>query len=137
MYITCVDFTRGSFDYKKLCSYYVTLHLRNYYVRNYRYYRKMYFLCKQYINFVECVCPCHRLASQNFIKDPTVLQKRIKELKRTLAVNRSKLSSFVRRKTTSADNRISSKAIGFAFVGVVTFILTSVVCSDLFLLIAN
>ncbi|XP_078334146.1 uncharacterized protein LOC111131419 [Crassostrea virginica] len=79
-----------------------------------------------------CTCPCQRLASQNFIKDPIVLKKRIKELKKILAVNRSKLSASIRKKTSSRDDRMSSKGIGMVLgVGVITFVLLTIVCSDL------
>nr|XP_022334695.1 CUB and sushi domain-containing protein 3-like [Crassostrea virginica] len=79
-----------------------------------------------------CTCPCQRLASQNFITDPIVLKKRIKELKKILVVNRSKLSASIRKKTSSRDDRMSSKGIGMALgVGVITCILLTIVCSDL------
>ncbi|XP_078334137.1 membrane cofactor protein-like isoform X2 [Crassostrea virginica] len=79
-----------------------------------------------------CTCPCQRLASQNFIKDPIVLKKRIKELKKILVVNRSKLSASIRKKTSSRDDRMSSKGIGMVLgVGVITFVLLTIVCSDL------
>nr|XP_022338772.1 CUB and sushi domain-containing protein 3-like [Crassostrea virginica] len=79
-----------------------------------------------------CTCPCQRLASQNFIKDPIVLKKRIKELKKILVVNRSKLSASIRKKTSSRDDRMSSKGIGMVLgVGVITCVLLTIVCSDL------
>ncbi|XP_078334149.1 uncharacterized protein LOC144625798 [Crassostrea virginica] len=79
-----------------------------------------------------CTCPCQRLASQNFIKDPIVLKKRIKELKKILVVNRSKLSASIRKRTSSRDDRMSSKGIGMTLgVGVITCIILTIVCSDL------
>ncbi|XP_078334144.1 uncharacterized protein LOC111133852 isoform X4 [Crassostrea virginica] len=79
-----------------------------------------------------CTCPCQRLASQNFIKDPIVLKKRIEELKKILVVNRSKLSASIRKKTSSRDDRMSSKGIGMTLgVGVITCIILTIVCSDL------
>nr|XP_022334669.1 uncharacterized protein LOC111131436 [Crassostrea virginica] len=79
-----------------------------------------------------CTCPCQRLASQNFFTDPIVLKKRIKELKKILVVNRSKLSASIRKKTSSRDDRMSSKGIGMALgVGVITCIILTIVCSDL------
>ncbi|XP_078334140.1 uncharacterized protein LOC111133824 [Crassostrea virginica] len=79
-----------------------------------------------------CTCPCQRLASQNFIKDPIVLKKRIEELKKILVVNRSKLSASIRKKTSSRDDRMSSKGIGMVLgVGVITCVLLTIVCSDL------
>uniref|UniRef100_K1QST5 Uncharacterized protein n=1 Tax=Magallana gigas TaxID=29159 RepID=K1QST5_MAGGI len=67
-----------------------------------------------------CKCPCERLASQNFIKDPIVLQKRIEETKKFLAVNRSELSAFQRKKISSYDGRASSTGIGMTLGKVTT-----------------
>nr|XP_034313171.1 sushi, von Willebrand factor type A, EGF and pentraxin domain-containing protein 1-like [Crassostrea gigas] len=79
-----------------------------------------------------CKCSCKRLASQNFIKDPIVLQQRIEETKKFLAVNRSELSAFKRKKISSHDGRASSTGIGMALgVGVITFVIGAIVCSDL------
>ncbi|XP_011434929.3 uncharacterized protein [Magallana gigas] len=79
-----------------------------------------------------CKCPCERLASQNFIKDPIVLQKRIEETKKFLAVNRSELSAFQRKKISSYDGRASSTGIGMTLgVGVITFVIGTIICCDL------
>ncbi|XP_052695163.1 uncharacterized protein LOC128173494 isoform X2 [Crassostrea angulata] len=79
-----------------------------------------------------CKCSCKRLASQNFIKDPIVLQQRIEKIKKFLAVNRSELSAFKRKKISSYDGRASSTGIGMALgVGVITFVIGAIVCSDL------
>ncbi|XP_065941705.1 uncharacterized protein [Magallana gigas] len=79
-----------------------------------------------------CECPCKRLASQNFIKDPIDLQQRIEEIKKFLAVNRSELSAFKRKKISSYDGRASSTGIGMTLgVGVITFVIGAIVCSDL------
>nr|XP_034313602.1 uncharacterized protein LOC105320538 [Crassostrea gigas] len=82
--------------------------------------------------FDGCECPCKRLASQNFIKDPIDLQQRIEEIKKFLAVNRSELSAFKRKKISSYDGRASSTGIGMTLgVGVITFVIGAIVCSDL------
>nr|XP_034313215.1 uncharacterized protein LOC105333579 isoform X2 [Crassostrea gigas] len=79
-----------------------------------------------------CKCPCERLASQNFIKDPIVLQQRIEETKIFLAVNRSELSAFKRKKVSSYDGRASSTGIGMTLgVGVITFVIGTIICCDL------
>ncbi|XP_065942028.1 clotting factor C-like [Magallana gigas] len=79
-----------------------------------------------------CKCSCKRLASQNFIKDPVVLQQRIEKIKKFLAVNRSELSAFKRKKISSYDGRASSTGIGMTLgVGVITFVIGAIVCSDL------
>uniref|UniRef100_A0A8W8MSB7 Sushi domain-containing protein n=1 Tax=Magallana gigas TaxID=29159 RepID=A0A8W8MSB7_MAGGI len=79
-----------------------------------------------------CKCSCKRLASQNFIKDPIVLQQRIAETKKILEVKRSELSAYKRKKISSHDGRASSTGIGMTLgVGVITFVIGAIVCSDL------
>eukprot|EP00105_Crassostrea_gigas_P038809 XP_019922957.1 PREDICTED: sushi, von Willebrand factor type A, EGF and pentraxin domain-containing protein 1 [Crassostrea gigas] len=79
-----------------------------------------------------CKCSCKKLASQNFIKDPVVLQQRIEETKKILEVKRSELSAYKRKKISSHDGRASSTGIGMTLgVGVITFVIGAIVCSDL------
>uniref|UniRef100_K1QBJ9 Complement factor B n=1 Tax=Magallana gigas TaxID=29159 RepID=K1QBJ9_MAGGI len=89
-------------------------------------------ICQENGSWTGCKCSCKRLASQNFIKDPVVLQQRIEKIKKFLAVNRSELSAFKRKKISSYDGRASSTGIGMTLgVGVITFVIGAIVCSDL------
>ncbi|XP_055996039.1 uncharacterized protein LOC130046855 [Ostrea edulis] len=82
-----------------------------------------------------CQCPCERLKTQNFITDPQVLEERIEEIKAKLEVEKAKLSSTIRQKTSASDERKSVQGIGMALgVGVITFIFSIIICSDLPLL---
>ena len=78
------------------------------------------------------MCPCDRVRSQNFIQDPEALQNKITEMKKELEVNQKQLSSTVRAKTSTKDERPSAKGVGSILgVGIITFVLVSVLCSDL------
>ncbi|XP_061177941.1 uncharacterized protein LOC133186701 [Saccostrea echinata] len=82
-----------------------------------------------------CKCPCNRVRSQNFIKDPEVLKKRLNEMKKELEVNQNELSATVRAKTSAKDERKSAKGMGSVLgVGIISFVLMTLVCSDLPLL---
>ncbi|XP_062578281.1 uncharacterized protein LOC134240189 [Saccostrea cucullata] len=82
-----------------------------------------------------CKCPCSRVNSQNFIKDPEVLKKRLDEMKKKLEVNQKELSATVRAKTSAKDERKSARGIGSVLgVGIITFVLVTLVISDLPLL---
>ncbi|XP_061178305.1 limulus clotting factor C-like [Saccostrea echinata] len=83
-----------------------------------------------------CKCPCDRVRSQNFIKDPVVLQNRIDKLKKELKVKMEKLSSTLRRKTCAKDERQSSTFVGSVLGGVIiTFVVVIIVLSDIPLLL--
>ncbi|XP_052074073.1 uncharacterized protein LOC127711958 [Mytilus californianus] len=56
-----------------------------------------------------CLCPCD-FVSKNITAE--ILQSRIEELKRILIVNKTSLSSYIRKHTSAKDERPSSKAIG-------------------------
>ncbi|XP_061178401.1 uncharacterized protein LOC133187046 [Saccostrea echinata] len=78
-----------------------------------------------------CKCPCDRVRSQNFISDPQVLKIRLDKLKKELEVHKEKLSKTVRAKTCAKDERTSVRGIGSVLgVGIITFMLITIVCSD-------
>ncbi|XP_062578279.1 E-selectin-like [Saccostrea cucullata] len=82
-----------------------------------------------------CKCPCNRVRSQNFIKDPVILKNRIKKLKKELKVKMENLSSTLRSKTCAKDDRQSSTGIGSILGGgIITFVVVLLVISDLPLL---
>lgn len=60
-----------------------------------------------------------------------VLNEKLNELKRKLAVNVTSLSASVRQKTSAPDARVSSTAMGAVGLGIIIFLLLALVASDL------
>ncbi|XP_062574576.1 uncharacterized protein LOC134236424 [Saccostrea cucullata] len=83
----------------------------------------------------KCQCPCKRTKSQNFIKDNEILGKVIEKRKKKLEVKKFELSSTIRKKTSAPDERKSAQGVGMALgVGLITSVLSIIICSDLPLL---
>lgn len=75
-----------------------------------------------------CVCPCD-FVSNNITAE--MLQNRIDELKRILTVDKTTLSSYIRKHTSSKDDRPSSKAIGSMGILLLTLTICVIVLIDL------
>ncbi|XP_062620854.1 uncharacterized protein LOC134282461 [Saccostrea cucullata] len=83
----------------------------------------------------KCQCPCKMIKSQNYIKDHEVLGKVIEKRKKMLEVKKNELSSTIRKKTSAADERRSAQGVGMVLgVGLITSVLSIIICSDLPLL---
>ncbi|XP_062569352.1 CUB and sushi domain-containing protein 3-like, partial [Saccostrea cucullata] len=83
----------------------------------------------------KCQCPCKMTKSQNYIKDNEILSKVIVKRKKLLEVKKMELSSTIRQKTSAADERRSAQGVGMALgVGLITSVLSIIICSDLPLL---
>lgn len=61
--------------------------------------------------FAVCMCPCERTKDQVVVNN-SVLQAKIKAIKRELSIKTRKLSRTLREKTSATDARISSVLIG-------------------------
>jgi hypothetical protein len=75
-----------------------------------------------------CVCTCVN-DSTNITESE--LQHKIETRKRALEVNKSSLSSSVRKKESAYDPRLSAKGIGYVGVIVITFSIGGIVLMDL------
>ncbi|CAG2228271.1 unnamed protein product [Mytilus edulis] len=75
-----------------------------------------------------CVCPCD-FVSKNITAE--MLQNRIDELKRILTVDKTTLSSYIRKHTSAKDERPSSKAIGSMGILLLTLTICFIVLIDL------
>jgi hypothetical protein len=73
-----------------------------------------------------CVCP----TDSHNITDAELEQK-LTEIKKKLTVNKTSLSSTVRKKTSAPDGRISSVSMGAVGVGVIVLISMAIVAADL------
>jgi hypothetical protein len=61
-----------------------------------------------------------------------VLVKRIEEVKAELEVEKTKLSSTIRQKTSAPDDRKSAQGMGMVLgIGVIIFILSIIILSDI------
>jgi hypothetical protein len=72
-----------------------------------------------------CVCP----TNSNNITD-TELEQKITDIKKQLTVNKSSLSSTLRKKTSAPDERISSVSMGAVGICVIVALSMSVVAAD-------
>ena len=80
-------------------------------------------------SFAESCCPC---AASSHINDTEAIQKRIEEIKRTLTVPRNSTNSFQWSKMCMADDRTSSRTIGYVLgIGLLTALLAFIVLPDL------
>ncbi|CAC5400308.1 unnamed protein product [Mytilus coruscus] len=75
-----------------------------------------------------CLCPCD-FVSKNITAE--MLQSRIEELKRILTVDKTSLSSFIRKYNSAKDERPSSKAIGSMGILLLTLTICFIVLIDL------
>lgn len=65
--------------------------------------------------FAVCMCPCERTKDQVVVNN-SVLQAKIKAIKRELSIKTRKLSRTLRKKTSATDARISSVFFWFNIV---------------------
>jgi hypothetical protein len=79
-------------------------------------------------------CPCVCLTNSFSITDAELAQ-RLMDIKKKLTVNKTTLSSTVRRKTSATDERISSASMGAAGICVIIVIIMSVMAGDIGLVV--
>ncbi|XP_048775470.2 uncharacterized protein LOC125680071 [Ostrea edulis] len=80
---------------------------------------------------------CHCICSTNSGNITTeALNQKISEIKRTLTVNKTSLSSTVRKKTSAPDSRTSSAGMGVLGICLIIILITALVASDLFCFIS-
>ncbi|XP_062586015.1 uncharacterized protein LOC134247699 [Saccostrea cucullata] len=75
------------------------------------------------------LCSCFCATSVNMTEETLAVV--VNDIKRKLAVNVTSLSASVRRKTSAADARTSSKAMGALGLGIITSVLLAMILSDL------
>ncbi|XP_069128910.1 secretory phospholipase A2 receptor-like [Argopecten irradians] len=87
---------------------------------------------QQSTNEFDCTCRCARLG-KNMIVNMTLeeLQLAVAKLKSELSVNKSSLSSFIRRKTSAGDQRESASIVGYVGSAIICVILGLVIVADL------
>uniref|UniRef100_K1QQF6 Uncharacterized protein n=1 Tax=Magallana gigas TaxID=29159 RepID=K1QQF6_MAGGI len=59
-----------------------------------------------------CLCPCSRTKNQVFIENEVELRIKVDKLKKELYVNKSLLSSSIRKRTSAVDPRPSASIVG-------------------------
>ncbi|XP_052676660.1 uncharacterized protein LOC128158029 isoform X2 [Crassostrea angulata] len=80
----------------------------------------------------ECMCPCSRMKNLVIIKNEAKLLTKIKKMKKELAVNKSSLSSSIRKKTSAVDPRPSASIVGGTIsVVIIATVVGLIVLSDL------
>lgn len=92
---------------------------------------QMFHYTTEATSLCSCVCP----TNSNDITEAELEQK-LMEIKKTLTVNKTSLSSTVRKKTSAPDGRISSASMGALGICVILAISISVVASDMGYLIS-
>lgn len=80
------------------------------------------------ISVAECICTC---VNDGANITESELKNKIETRKRVLEVNKSSLSSTIRKKESAYDSRISAKGIGYVGVTFITFIVGGIVLMDL------
>jgi hypothetical protein len=80
----------------------------------------------------ETPAPCACVSQTNYISiSDAELVQRLLDIKKNLTVNKTALSSTVRRKTSAPDERMSSASMGVVGICVVIAIIMLVVASDI------
>ncbi|XP_069132001.1 uncharacterized protein [Argopecten irradians] len=75
-----------------------------------------------------CTCPCHHTHVDN---SPAALDLKIKNLKRTMAINKTQLSSHVRKYISVPDGRASAAGIGYVAGVFLVLVVTTIAVLDL------
>ncbi|XP_033743910.1 secretory phospholipase A2 receptor-like [Pecten maximus] len=87
-------------------------------------------------NAFDCTCRCSRLGKR-LIVNMTLeeLQFAVAQLKRELAVNKSTLSSVIRRKTSAGDQRQSAAIMGYVGTAIICVVIGLVIITDVPLIV--
>ncbi|XP_052678255.1 uncharacterized protein LOC128159228 [Crassostrea angulata] len=86
-------------------------------------FRTFHALCSQRHN-IECKCPCAIMKNRVIIKNEAELLTKIDNMKKELTVNKSLLSSSIRKRTSAVDPRPSASIVGgtISVVIIATFV---------------
>ncbi|XP_055999757.1 uncharacterized protein LOC130047969 [Ostrea edulis] len=80
---------------------------------------------------LECVCLCTRMDNVIIIANETQLKMKIEAMKKALFVNKTLLSSSLRRRISASDSRISAAIIGTTLgVTIIVLVMVLIIVSD-------